>query len=51
MEFLGLNLIFLLAPCSNPVRWEGWMRDLDEALRPHAAAFQGRRARGRWEDH
>lgn len=26
MEFLRLYLIFLLAPSSNPVLWEGWMR-------------------------
>lgn len=45
MDFLGLNLIFLLAPCPNPVRWEGWMSDLVEAFSLHAAASQGRRAR------
>lgn len=45
MDFLGLNLIFLLAPCPNPVRWEGWMSDLVEAFSLHPAASQGRRAR------
>lgn len=51
LDFLGLNLIFLLAPCPNPVRWEGWMSDLVEAFSLRAAASQGRRARARWEDH
>lgn len=43
LDFLGLNLIFLLAPCPNPVRWEGWMSDLVEAFSLRAAASQGRR--------
>lgn len=43
MEVPGLNLIFLLGPCSNPVRWEGWMRDLVEArmLQPFRVAEPG----------
>lgn len=23
MDYLGLNLVFLLALCSNPILWEG----------------------------
>lgn len=46
MDFLGLNLIFLLALWSNPIRWEGWVSSLWGPC-PHAAACL---SQGRWAE-